>query len=325
MKESVNISVIQFASKLLERDKNIERMKFFIETEAKEGTEFVIFPELANIGYITPAMVGEPVGYRGMSNKEFASRYIRAAERIPGPTTEALSELTGKYGLFVAVGVAQLHPLITGTLYNSGVLIGPQGIIGIHHKMHIPLNEKQYFYPGNTSEVFRTELGNIGIEVCYDGRFPELTRILSLKGAEIICCLWAIPGGLSNANSIAPDVNGLKYRSYTRAQENGVYFISANRAGYSGETQFLGHSAIAAPNGTIIASSETVDEDTIRVRLTEEQLIEYRSTLSIFRDRRPEMYEQICKPLSEPYKQSTVITSKGESRLNSTSLGGKPV
>ena len=316
MKEVVNVSVVQFASEWLELDKNIERMRSFVETEAKEGAELIVFPETANIGYITPITVGEPVGFEGMNNTEFASRYVRSAEPIPGPTTEALSELTKKHGVYVVVGLAQQHPLVRGTLYNSGVLIGPLGVIGVHHKMHIALNEKQYFYPGNTSEVFKTELGNIGIEVCYDGRFPEISRILALKGAEIICCLWCIP-----AIFTVPDVeNQLKYRTYTRAQENGVYFISSNRAGWQGKTQLMGRSVIGAPDGTIIAASETSDEDVIRAKLTDDWLINYRSRLSIFRDRRPEMYGVICKPFSEPFQPPMIAAPETEVTPSSTTF-----
>ena len=113
MKERVKVSVVQFACEWLQRDKNIDRMRAFVEIEAKEhAAELIVFPELSNIGYITPVMIGEPVDYKGMTNTEFASQYIRAAEPIPGPTTEALSELTRKYGVFIAVGLAQQHPVI---------------------------------------------------------------------------------------------------------------------------------------------------------------------------------------------------------------------
>ena len=287
-------SLVQFATEWLEPEKNIERMKAFVEAEAKAGSKLIVFPETANIGYITPTVVGDPVDCDGLTNAEFATRYVRVAEQVPGPTTDALSELTAKYGVYVAVGMAQLHPVIPGTLYNSGVLLGPEGVVGIHHKMHIALNEKQYFYPGNTAQVFDTELGRIGIQVCYDARFPELSRILALKGAEVICCLWCVPGIFT-----VPDVtNSLRYRTYTRAQENGVYFLSCNRSGWQGKTQFMGHSVAAAPDGSIIAASETADEEVIRVELTEERLLSYRATLSIFRDRRPELYGLLTEPFS---------------------------
>lgn len=309
MKEIVKASMVQFASDWLQPEKNALRMKAFAEAEAKAGQELIVFPELCNTGYITPLEVEEPCGYPGMTYAEFAAAYMRAAETVPGPTTEALSEVTRKYGAYVVVGMAQKHPLIPFTLYNAAVLIGPGGILGVHHKMHIPLNEKQYFYPGATAEVFKTELGAIGMQVCYDGRFPEITRLLALKGAEIVCSLWCVP-----AIFTVPDAeNSLKYRTYTRAQENGLYFLSCNRSGTEGKTVMLGRSVVCAPDGAPIAMSQTSDEEVIRAELTEERLLRYRSKLSIFRDRRPELYGEICRPLSEPYAARRATTAHAAS------------
>jgi N-carbamoylputrescine amidase len=292
VKERFQLSVVQFASEWLDLDTNVERMRAFVEAEAEAGSELIAFPETANIGYITPITVGEPVDCGGLSNAEFASRYVKAADTIPGPTTDALCELAAKHGVHVVVGMAQAHSVVPATLYNSAVLIGPAGIVGVHHKMHIALNEKQYYYPGNTAEVFDTELGKIGMIICYDARFPELSRILALKGAEIIVCPWCVP-----AIFTVPDVlNSLRHRTYTRAQENGVYFVSVNRSGMQGQTQLMGHSVVAAPSGEIIAASETAEEDVVRVELTEERLLAYRGTLSIFRDRRPELYGKLVEP-----------------------------
>ncbi len=297
IKEEVKVSAVQLSVEPLQLEKNIERMEYYVKSEAEKGAELIVFPELANIGYITPSMPGESAGPEGFAS--VISQYIRAAETVPGPTTEALSKLTKKHNVYVVVGLAQKHPVVSGSLYNSGVLLGPNGIVGVHHKMHLPLNEKHYFYPGSTSEVFKTELGNIGVNVCYDGRFPELSRVMALKGAEIICTVWAISAGLG---SVTPDMNTLKYRTYTRAQENGLFYVSCNRSGRQGEQYFTGHSAIAAPNGTIISCSETKEEDVVRATLVEKELIDYRGTLSIFLDRRPEMYGLVSQPLSEPYK-----------------------
>jgi len=277
MKAKVNASMVQFASEWLQTDRNTERIKAFAEAEAKAGQELIVFPELSNTGYITPLEVEEPCGFPGMTYPEFAAAFMRAAETVPGPTTDALTEVTRKYGAHVVVGMAQKHPSIPFSLYNASVLIGPSGILGVHHKMHIPLNEKQYFYPGSTAEVFKTDLGAIGMQVCYDGRFPEITRILALKGAEIVCSLWCVP-----AIFTVPDAeNSLKYRTYTRAQENGIYFMSCNRSGTEGKTVMLGRSIVSAPDGASIAMSQTSDEEVIRAELTEERLLRYRSKLSI--------------------------------------------
>jgi len=305
MKAVVKASLVQFASDWLQTERNTARLTAFAETEASAGQALIVFPELCNTGYITPFEVEEPCGFPGKTYAEFAAAYMRAAETVPGPTTDALCEVTRKYGAYVVVGLAQKHPVIPFTLYNAAVLIGPGGIVGVHHKVHIPLNEKQYFYAGNTIETFRTELGVIGMQVCYDGRFPEITRTLALKGAEIVCSPWCVPAVFT-----VPDAeNSLKYRTYTRAQENGVYFLSCNRTGTEGKTVMLGRSVVSAPDGLTIAQSQTSDEEVLRAELTEERLLRYRSKLSIFRDRRPELYGEICRPLSEPYAAPPVAAA----------------
>lgn len=316
MRAEFVISAVQFAPYWLQLEKNIERMRSYVEAEAKQGSKLVVFPELANIGYITPALLGEPVDIEGMDATEAISRYLRAAETVPGPTTEALSELTKRYGIYVVVGVAQRHPVIKFTLYNSSVLIGPSGVVGLYHKVHAAVNEKQVFYPGSILDVYETELGNIGMCICYDGRFPELPRILALKGAEIICNIWYVIGAHSAAT---PGDDRLKHRAYTRAQENGVYYVNCNAAasGRAGEVQSTGYSAIASPNGTLIAASETAQEDVIRAVITEEEFVRYRSVLSLFRDRRPELYGLICEPLSAPLDSSTTSPPRRSKTLQS--------
>lgn len=308
MRATVKVSMVQFASEWLQTAKNTLRMRAFVEAEAKDGQDLIVFPELCNTGYISPVEVEEPCAYPGMNYAQFAAAFMRAAETVPGPTTDALSEVTRKYGVYVVVGMAQKHPVIPFSLYNSAVLIGPQGVIGVHHKVHIPLNEKQFFYPGNTVDVFKTELGTIGMQVCYDGRFPEITRVLTLKGAEIVCSPWCVP-----AIFTVPDAeNSLKYRTYTRAQENGIYFISCNRTGQEGKTVMLGRSVVSAPDGSVVAASQTSDEEIVRAELTEERLLRYRSKLSLFRDRRPELYGLICKPLSEAYRPAAAAPENTE-------------
>ena len=306
MKREINVSVVQFACELLQLEKNIQRMREFVEAEAKAGQELIVFPELVNIGAITPRIPGDPIGIKGMTHTQFATTYLKAAETIPGPTTEALSELTRKHGVYVVVGIAEKHSTVPAILYNSGVLIGPKGVIGVHHKMHLPLIEKAYFCAGNEARVHQTELGCIGIEVCYDSRFPELSRILALKGAEIICCVFA------SFDKVTPSVDGLYHRAFVRAEENGVFFINAAGTGQQGDVRLTGHSAVAAPDGSLIAVSETDQEEVIRTVLKKDDLMNYRSTRNMLRDRRPELYELICTPLLERYNLQSATESRSE-------------
>lgn len=262
-------------------------MARIIAQEAEEhGSELIVFPELSNSGYICPFHGFDP---------EFARRYYAVAEPIPGPTTDLLGQVARQHNAYVVTGLAQAHPNVAGMLYNSAVLIGPSGRVeGLYHKVHIPAGEKHYFVPGGRVEVFETPLGTIGLMVCYDGRFPELCRVLALKGAEIICSVWNRPfiDGYLGAESN-------RALALVRAQENGVYYIHSNRAGQEGDTKFLGHSAIGAPNGEIIAASDTAEEDVIRAVLRRDVLIDARAFLSVFRDRRPDVYGEIVKPLSD--------------------------
>lgn len=298
MKECVKVSIVQFSTNWCEPEANIGRMLSFIEDESRDGSELIVFPELCLQGYVTPITLAQNVDFVGKTYSECAVEYIRSSEKVPGPATDAISRLTRKFHTHVVFGMSQLHPIIPGTLYNSAILVGPSGVIGIHHKMHIPLNEKQFFFEGNTADVFSTELGNIGMGVCYDGRFPEYTRVLALKGAEIVCNIWAITDSLS---AIAPDPNSIKYSAYVRARENGFFHVNSNRSGKQGKYNFTGHSCIASPNGAIIASSDSYEEEIIRAVLYEEDILKYRGSLSIFRDRRPEMYSLITRPHSELY------------------------
>ena len=310
MKGEVKVSVVQFACELLQLEKNIRRISEFVEVEAKAGQELIVFPELVNIGEITPRIPGDPVGIKGMTHTQFATTYVQAAETIPGPTTEALSKLTRKYGVYVIVGMAEKHATVPAIIYNSGVLIGPKGVIGVHHKMHLPLIEKTYFCAGNEARVFQTELGCIGIEVCYDSRFPELSRMLALKGAEIICCVFA------SFDKVTPSVDGLYHRAFVRAEENGVFFINAAGTGQQGDIRLTGHSAVAAPDGSLIAVSDTDKEEVIRTVLKKDDLMKYRSTRNMLRDRRPELYELISTPVLEEYNiQNTTESRSGEEGL----------
>jgi len=158
--------------------------------------------------------------------------------------------------------------------------------------MHIPLNEKYYFCPGDTAEVYQTDLGNIGMAVCYDNRFPELPRILALKGAEIICSIW------NKASTKDGDPMTNKYLAHVRAQENGNYYLACSRAGKEGDTVFLGHSAMAQPDGGIIAYSDSEEEAVLTAELHNEEIVKFRAWLGVFHDRRPEKYSLITEPMS---------------------------
>lgn len=274
MEERVRVAAVQLDVAWMNPAENIRRMCAKIDSLMKQQrADLVIFPELANCGYVTER------------NTEFVTKYLRSAETIPGPTTDALGAAAKAYGIHIVAGIAQRHPTVPYTLYNSAVLIGSDGnIIGVHHKNHLPINEKHYFYRGETQEIYQTSLGNIAMVVCYDLLFPEMIRKLALKGAEILCAVFNSPERIP----FVPE--RLKFWAATRAYENRLYVIISNRVGEENGVHFHGNSVIVAPTGEVLAYSESDDEETLVALMEDSVLLRERGSYSIFLDRRPETY-----------------------------------
>jgi predicted amidohydrolase len=286
MQATVRVAAIQMAVAWLEPAKNAERMAAMVrQVHAEHGSQLIVFPELANTGYLTGR------------DREFARRYALAAEAIPGPTTETIGAAARAAGVYVVVGMCEAGRQIPGTMSNAAVLIGPRGAVeGVHRKVHIPGEEKHYFHPGGTTDVSRTELGTLGLQVCADLRFPELSRIQALRGAEILCCAFSKP---KNRRGV-PDSSlpNLTWMAYTRAIENLVYAIVANRVGQEGDLAFDGRSVIVGPTGAVLAESPSEEAEEILVAtLDGELLLEERAYNPVFRDRQPPLY----RPISELY------------------------
>ncbi len=279
MKDRVLVSAVQMRTKWLDLKENFDYIKNSIaKAKNEENADLIVFPELSNTGYIKER------------DKKFGRQFIKFAEKIPGSSTEELGKQAKKYGVYLVVGLAEQHPEIPGMLYNAAVLINPKGeLVGVHHKMHIPGEEKHYFMPGNTCDVYKTDIGNIGMSICYDGQFPEFTRSLALKGAEILCMIWNMPS-FSNPPEL------LEHITATRAAENRMFAVSCNCLGVQGKIDFFGHSVISDPVGNFLATAGT-KETIISATLKEEVLLEERIQQPVFRDRRPDMYSYLLKSM----------------------------
>ena len=283
MKEQVKVSLVQLDCEWLDRETNAKRMVEFIEQEATQhGADLIVFPELATTGYIEPH-----------TDAEFARRLYEQSEVVPGPTTELIAAAAARHHTHVMFGVSRRHEEIPGVLYNSSVFVGPDGeIIGIHDKVHPCLSEKNYYVAGNTIDIYDTALGKIAMQVCYDVRFPEMSRVHALKGAEIIVSMWASfvqPGKVPSSSIID--------RCSTRSMENALFFLGCNRSGQEGDRVYYGRSAISAPSGDAIAVSDNQDEEVVRGTLLSQALVDQRAYLTVFRDRRPELYGMLTEQL----------------------------
>jgi len=256
----MEISLVQFAPKLCDSNANIASIKQMVKDCE---SSFFVLPELANSGY---------------RFKKFEMAY-EASETINNSAfLDEITELANSKNAYFVTGFCERDGL---KLYNSSVLIGPQGIIGLYRKLHLFLNEKSIFTPGDKGlPVFDTPVGKIGMLICFDWMFPEAWRKLALDGAQLI----AHPSNLvlPYCQSVVP--------SYSLV--NRCYIATANRIGTEQELTFTGQSVLTDPNGSILLKGQTdknqVLSTNIDLALANNKSITARN--DAFNDRRIDIY-----------------------------------
>jgi 5-aminopentanamidase len=273
-RSSIRVAVVQSAPKLGDIEGNLARCLAELERAAGAGCDLVVFPECALSGYMFAS----------------AADARRCAQPVPGRHTDALAEQCARGMLHCVLGVLETDGDL---LRNTAVLIGPGGLIGRYRKSHIAcIGADCFTVPGDEPyAVHETPIGRIGLQVCYDWRFPEITRVLALQGAEVI----AHP-----TNSPVPARELAEFITRARAAENAVFFLMANRCGRERGTDFFGWSQIVDPNGRRLAEAgddETVITAELNLELAREKTKEpdpggYH--VSLFGDRRPDLYSPLA-------------------------------
>ena len=281
MPSKVDVAIAQIEVRSLSPEENRKKLEeTAAEVAAAHGPDLILFPELANTGYVIDR------------DREFGEQYLRLAETIPGPTTAAVGRVAAARQVHVIVGLAEAHPTIPATIYDSAALIGPSGeVVGVQRKLHIPGQEKHYFARGARPRLFDTELGRIGITICYDAFFPELARVLALGGAHFICCPFNTAARFDH-----PDT--MRAIAQTRAIENKLFVATCNRVGQDHGLQFYGRSAAADPYGNVLAEAGE-DEEILMVTFDGAELWRERAYHPVFVDRRPELYGSLTEGADE--------------------------
>ena len=196
--------------------------------------------------------------------------------------------------LFSKKALEKKISLVCGTIsilennkrYNRSVLIDKSGKkIGCYNKTHLfkILKEDIYFSNGTGYPVLElNELWKIGLNICYDMRFPEGIRLLTLKGANLIIVPSAWP---------YPRMDILKKLSFSRAIENQVYLVVLNRASHSSDKlTYGGGSMVIAPDGELLLECDTLD-DYKHIKIDNNKIINYRNTITSTQDRRDDLYQ----------------------------------
>ena len=294
MKENLKVVCVQAETYgVYDKEKNIQYQVDKILSLKDEKPDLVVFPELSISGYIRE------------SNPENRRDYWDyGAETVPGPATDRIIAAAREVGCYVIFGIAE-RTAATMVPYNSAVLVGPEGFIGVERKIHLPLIEKDYFLQGTEPQVFNTAIGKIGIIICYELFFPEPARMVAVKGAEI--CVFIGFVAVRDAKETAEGKGGgvgigeeKQYLFNTapriRALENQVCFVACtaggkhDMGGSTGLWQRAGHSKIINNFGDILAESQLDSEDLVIGTLKATDLRLGRAAYPMLKDRRPWMY-----------------------------------
>jgi predicted amidohydrolase len=265
----MQVAVAQIDPQLGEKERNLATCVARMDEAAAAGAQLLVLPECAIPGYM-------------FDSGEEAMPY---AEEIPGPATEALEREASRLALYVVCGLLERDG---DALRNAAVLVGPDGLIGTYRKTHLPfLGVDRFVVPGDELRVYETPLGRIGIEICYDLRFPEVTRTLALRGADIV----AHPTNFPMAAKIQTELI-----TVARAAENRIYLLTANRCGKERRGEFCGRSQIVDPFGVRLAETDEytqtllVGEVDLEKARDKDYVIPGEYELYLFGHRRPELY-----------------------------------
>lgn len=272
----IKIALIQTVASR-SREENVHKAISLARKAAEEKAQIVCFEELFNHHWF-PRSID-------------ASNYA-LAERVPGPTTETLSEVAKRYEMSLIVPLYEKEE--EGIYYNTAVVIGPKGqIVGKYRKNHIPhqpnWEERFYFNPGNLGyPVFDLEVAKIGVLTCWDNFFPEAARSLGLQGAQIIFSPTAATFAFQP-----------KWRKTlcANAIANCLFVARVNRVGEEGGQKFHGNSLVIDPEGEIIYEAGTDSDELLIADLELDMIKDTRNIWTFYAMRRPETYHYVTSPI----------------------------
>jgi predicted amidohydrolase len=277
----MKISGVQMDIRLGDVETNLRRMIDFHRETRSQRAVLTVFPECALPGYC-------------FESREEALPF---AQTIPGPATEQFQAACRELGGAVVFGLLEKDG---DRLFNALAFVSGDGVIGTYRKVHLPFLGIDMFtdYGDRPFAVQEFQGMRVGMNICYDGGFPESARCLTLLGADLVVLPTNWPPGAECAAD---------YASNARAMENTIFYMAVNRVGTERGVTFIGRSRICDPLGKTIATadekSETIlyaDIDLARARNKRLVRVAGKNEVNRISDRRPEMYAPIVHPHSLP-------------------------
>lgn len=291
--QTIRAAAVSMNGFLGEPDKVLGAIGRWCEQAVAEKAELVLFPELVVHGHCTP-------------------NTWDLAEPVPdGPSTQRLAQVAKKYRLTLCVGLSEKDRDI---VYNTAVLVGPDGYIGKQRKLHMSRDENLHYKGGKEIKVFDIGPCKVGVVICYDNQFPEIARVLALRGADVLLMPhaarfkpWAdTPEAEAHARR---SVHRFVSHYALRARENVCFAVMTDQVGRAGyvdsyprdhenQPHHAGCAFVWGPDGELLAQTqeERVKEEMI-VATLESALLNKERSLSnyMLRTRRPELFGEIVK------------------------------
>jgi len=298
MLENLKIACVQVkAREYKERDITKDIILKMIDTAGKENARLIVLPEAVYPAYyLSPLFVKD--------TNEFYQSTLELVEQV--------KVRAAKYHCYIAIGIVE-NDVNDKKLYNSALLIDPEGNeISRFRKSFLWHFDSCWFSEGKEYPVVKTDIGNIGLFICADGRLPEIPRCLTLQGADILIDLtnW-VTAGLNDENLTNPQA---EYMIPVRAQENQTWIIAANKVGMEANSiLYCGKSAIFSPQGEIVKMATSFKEEIIFYEISPENLKKSSpdQVIDVIDDRMPELYGELVQPT-----ENTPIYSVMKEKLN---------
>jgi predicted amidohydrolase len=256
---SIQAAALQFNVKQGDVDANLAYVRAALRRVAAQGAHLAVLPEMWSSGF----------SYRNLNE---------LAKRTPG-IVEELLELSRELKLVIVGSMPEPH----GEKVFNTIYVADNGTLaGVYRKLHLfsLLGEDKAFDSGDSWLLADTSIGKVGVIICYDLRFPELTRRLALEGADVIC----IP-----AQWPKPRQEHWRTLLRARAIENQLYVVACNACGQIGKLDFFGMSMIINPKGELLSEAGETEVE-ISAPLDMQMMADWRAQIPCFNDRRPELY-----------------------------------
>lgn len=263
-KSSITVALIQLRVFDGDKETNLKKYRELLDTNMAHlkhpPIDVIVLPELFNTGYAY-------------------EKYSTLAEEAgQGATFKSLQKTAIEYHSYVIAGYLEKHK---EKFYDSVVVLNRSGkLVANYRKTHLFQSEREHFAEGNTFTLIDTDFGRIGVAICYELRFPEVARVLTLKGAKALFFPAAWP---------IPRVEHWKILGAARAIENQVFVVLANRVGAGTLYHYFGESMIIDPWGDIIAGAGEF-EQVLFAKIEFELINKSREMITSLKDRRDELY-----------------------------------